>query len=100
MPAIIFPRISEFNIKFIQYIDLLLLYYYYIFYKKNIITYKWQKRVSLELKSNFNTVSLAHLIKGDGNYLSNRNIIRIYTNSFTKDDVILLSNIINDNLNI
>jgi hypothetical protein len=37
---------------------------------------------------------------GDGYYLSNRNIIRIYTNSFIKDDVILLSNIINDNLNI
>jgi len=75
-----------------------LLYYYNIFYKKNIITNKWQKTVPLELKSSFNAVSLAHLIMGDGNYLSNRNIIRIYTNSFTKDDVILLSNIINDNL--
>lgn len=77
-----------------------LLYYYNIFYKKNTITNKWQKRVPLELKSNFNAVSLAHLIMGDGNYLSNRNIIRIYTNSFIKDDIILLSNIINDNLNI
>jgi hypothetical protein len=45
-------------------------------------------------------VSLAHLIKGDGNYLNNRKIIRIYTNSFIKEDVILLSNIIKDNLNI
>ena len=37
---------------------------------------------------------------GDGNYLKERNIIRIYTNSFTKNNVILLSNIINDNLSI
>jgi LAGLIDADG DNA endonuclease family len=77
-----------------------LLYYYNIFYKKIIITDKWQKIVPLELKSSFNAVSLAHLIMGDGNYLSSRNIIRIYTNSFTENDVLLLSNIINDNLNI
>jgi LAGLIDADG DNA endonuclease family len=77
-----------------------LLYYYNIFYIKNIITNKWQKIVPLELKSSFNAVSLSHLIMGDGNYLSYINIIRIYTNSFIKNDVILLSNIINDNLNI
>jgi len=37
---------------------------------------------------------------GDGNYLKDRNIIRIYTNSFTKNNVKLLSNIINENLSI
>ena len=41
-----------------------LLYYYNFFYIKNIITNKWQKIVPLELKSNFNTVSLAYLIMG------------------------------------
>ena len=35
---------------------------------------------------------------GDGNYLNERNIIRIYTNSFTRMDVLLLSNTINKNL--
>jgi LAGLIDADG DNA endonuclease family len=77
-----------------------LLYYYNIFYKKNIMNNKREKRVPIELKSNFNAVSLAHLIMGDGNYLRERNIIRIYTNSFIKEDVILLSNIINENLSI
>jgi len=54
----------------------------------------------VELKYNFNGISLAHLIMGDGNFLSEKNIIRIYTNSFNKEDVILLSNIINENLGI
>jgi LAGLIDADG DNA endonuclease family len=37
---------------------------------------------------------------GDGNFLKDRNIIRIYTNSFSRENVELLSNIINGNLNI
>ena len=77
-----------------------LLYYYNIFYKKNIINNKMQKVVPLELRYNFNAVSLAHLIMGDGNYLRDKNIIRIYTNSFTKNNVIILSDIIKNNLNI
>ena len=77
-----------------------LLYYYNIFYKKNIINKKFEKIVPVELKNNFNAISLAHLIMGDGNYLNKRNIIRIYTNSFTEKDVKLLSNIIIDNLGI
>jgi hypothetical protein len=56
--------------------------------------------VPLELKYNFNAISMAHLIMGDGNYLSERNIIRIYTNSFTKENVDFLSNIIYSNLYI
>jgi len=54
----------------------------------------------MELKNNFNAISLAHLFMGDGNYLNTRNIIRIYTNSYTEKDVRLLSNIITDNLGI
>ena len=34
----------------------------------------------------------------DGNYLKNRDIIRIYTNSFTIKNIKLLSNIISENL--
>jgi hypothetical protein len=77
-----------------------LLYYYNIFYKKNIINNKFEKIVPMELKNNFNAITLAHLIMGDGNYLNTRNIIRIYTNSYTEKDVRLLSNIIIDNLGI
>jgi LAGLIDADG DNA endonuclease family len=76
------------------------MYYYNIFYKKNIINNKWEKIIPWELKHNFNAISLAHLIMGDGNYLRERNIIRIYTNSFTQNNVILLSDIINKNLSI
>jgi LAGLIDADG DNA endonuclease family protein len=76
------------------------IYYYNIFYKKNIILNKWEKVIPLELKYNFNAISLAHLIMGDGNYLRKRNIIRIYTNSYIQSDVILLSNIIKENLSI
>jgi len=59
-----------------------------------------EKIIPLELKHNFNEISLAHLIMGDGYYLKERNIIRIYTNSFDKNNVILLSEIINKNLSI
>jgi len=56
--------------------------------------------VPLELKYNFNAISMAHLIMGDGNYLSEINVIRIYTNSFIKEDVDFLSHIIYLNLYI
>jgi hypothetical protein len=56
--------------------------------------------IPLELKQYFNGISLAHLIMGDGNYLRERNIIRIYTNNYTQNDVILLSNLIKENLSI
>jgi hypothetical protein len=77
-----------------------LLYYYNISYKKNIINNKFEKIVPLALKNNFNAISLAHLIMGDGNYLNKRDIILIYTNSFTEKNVKLLSNIIKDNIGI
>lgn len=59
-----------------------LLYYYNIFYKKSIITNKWEKIVPLELKFSFSAVSLAHLIMGDGNFLKEINIIRIIYEQF------------------
>jgi LAGLIDADG DNA endonuclease family len=37
---------------------------------------------------------------GDGNYMNDRNIIRIYSNSFTRKNVMLLFDIIKRNLNI
>lgn len=50
----------------------LFIYYYNIFYMKNIISKKREKVIPLELKSNFNAVSIAHLIMGDENYLRER----------------------------
>jgi hypothetical protein len=45
-------------------------------------------------------VVLAHLIMGDGNLKSKDKIIRIYTNSFKKDDVENLGNAITNKFNI
>jgi LAGLIDADG DNA endonuclease family len=74
-----------------------LVYYYNIFYKKDISKSKIVKRVPIELKDNFSCISLAHLLMGDGNYMKDRNIIRIYTNSFVKKDVLFLSSILDEN---
>jgi len=76
------------------------LYYYDLFYKEDKVKNGWIKTISDELKNNFDSIALAHLIMGDGNYLKDRNIIRLYTNSFDKNGVILLSNIIKENLQI
>ena len=53
--------------------------------------YKNEKVVPKEIEHWFNAISLAHLIMGDGNFLKERNLIRIYTNSFIKNDVEFLS---------
>jgi hypothetical protein len=74
--------------------------YYNLFYKEDKILKKWIKIIPEDLKYDFDSLGLAHLIKGDGNYLKERGIIRIYTNSFSKSHVILLSNIIYENLGI
>lgn len=74
--------------------------YYNLFYKEDKVVEKWIKIVPSELKHNFDSISLAHLIMGDGNYLKERGIIRIYTNSFSRSHVILLSNIIYENLGV
>lgn len=74
--------------------------YYNFFYKENIVLNKWIKVVPKELMQDFDYISLAHLIMGDGNYLKERGIIRIYTNSFSKSHVNLLSNTIYENLGI
>lgn len=45
-------------------------------------------------------VVLAHLIRGDGNIKPNDKIIRIYTNSFSKQDVERLAKAITNKLGI
>lgn len=43
---------------------------------------------------------LAYLIMSDGNFDKGRNRIRIYTNSFHKDEVLILANATNNKLGI
>jgi len=93
-------NINYFTVRFKTISMPQLLYYYNIFYKKNNKKNKWEKIVPIELKQCFNPISLAHLIMGDGNYLKEKNIIRIFTNSFVKNDVELLSRIIKDRIGI
>ena len=47
-----------------------------------------------------NPIMLAYLIMSDGNYDKSRNRIRIYTNSFKKEEVQLLANAIEHVFNI
>ena len=47
-----------------------------------------------------NAIVLAYLIMGDGNYDSSRKRVRIYTNSYSKQDVEKLQKAINEKLGI
>lgn len=47
-----------------------------------------------------NSIVLANLIMSDGNFDKSRNRIRIYTNSYSKEEVEKVSKSINSNLNI
>lgn len=62
----------------------LFVYYYQLFYSIDEVTQKYVKRVPENIRSLMTPVVLAHLIMGDGNLKTGDNIIRIYTNSFTK----------------
>jgi hypothetical protein len=71
-----------------------------MFYTYDFKLKKYTKKVSLNIKDFMIPVVFAHLIMGDGNFKSDTNIIRIYTNSFTKQDVDLLSEAIKRKLGI
>ena len=74
--------------------------YHNMFYKLDPITNKYHKIVPILINDLMNPIVLAYLIQGDGNYDNSRNRIRIYTNSFKKEDVINLANAIHTKLNI
>ena len=71
--------------------------YYEAFYP---IINKNKKIVPKKIADNFTEVSLAHLIMGDGNFFKERNMIRIYTNAFTHEDVLKLSSVIKNNFDV
>jgi hypothetical protein len=74
--------------------------YHEIFYVYNDLTNKYVKIVPDLILDLMNPIVLAYLIMGDGNYDTLRNRVRIYTNSFSKEDVVKLQKAINQNLGI
>ena len=74
--------------------------YHDIFYVYNTVTNKYVKIVPDLILDFMNPIVLAYLIMGDGNYDILRHRVRIYTNSFSKEDVVKLQKAINKNLGI
>lgn len=65
--------------------------YYAMFYRLNSATGKFEKQVPEAIMELMNPITLAHLIMGDGNFDSERNRVRIYTNSFSYEDCLRLA---------
>lgn len=75
-------------------------YYHDMFYYYDEVAQKYIKRVPLNIDSLMTPVVLANLIMGDGNLKRGEEMIRIYTNSFTKLEVEKLAFAITSKLNI
>ena len=73
--------------------------YYDMFYKSTEQN-KFVKIVPENIFDLIDPIVLAYLIQGDGNYDKSRNRVRIYTNSFSKQEVENLALAINTKLNI
>jgi hypothetical protein len=74
--------------------------YYEMFYKIDPHTQRFVKIVPENISNLMNPIVLAYLIMTDGNFDKSRNRVRIYTNSFRKDEVQILASAINNNLSI
>jgi|SRR5580704_2449106 hypothetical protein len=74
--------------------------YYEIFYKFNSDTQKYIKIIPENIIDLVDPIVLAYLIMTDGNFDKSRKRLRIYTNSFRKDEVQNLAVAINKNLGI
>jgi hypothetical protein len=74
--------------------------YYEMFYKFNPDKNKYIKIVPVNIMNFMDSIVLAYLIQGDGNFDKSRNRVRIYTNSYTKEEVDNLAVSINTRLNI
>jgi hypothetical protein len=72
--------------------------YYEMFYKFNSDTQKYIKIIPENIIDLVDPIVLAYLIMTDGNFDKSRKRVRIYTNSFRKDEVQNLA--INKNLGI
>lgn len=72
--------------------------YYNMFYEFNEELNKFVKIVPKNIGDLMNPVVLAYLIMTDGNFDKGRNRVRIYTNSYSKEEVESLAKAINNNL--
>ena len=75
-------------------------YYFNLFYEFDSEKGKFVKIVPKNISDLLNSVVLAYLIMTDGNFDKGRNRVRIYTNSYNKEDVERLAAAINTNLGI
>jgi len=75
-------------------------YYRDMFYVTNQATGRAVKVVPQNIAELLTPVALAYLIMADGNYDRGRNRVRIYTNSFSKEEVTLLATAIRLNFGI
>lgn len=75
-------------------------YYHNMFYRYNEEMKRYVKIIPYNIYDLMTRVVLAQMIKGDGNLQNGANIIRIYTNSFTKLEVENLASIITSKLGI
>lgn len=75
-------------------------YYFNLFYEFNSEKGKFVKIIPKDISDLLNSVVLAYLIMTDGNFDKGRNRLRIYTNSYNKEDVERLASAINTNLDI
>lgn len=74
--------------------------YHDMFYKWSDDKGKYIKVVPVNILELMDSVVFAYLIMTDGNFDTNRNRVRIYTNSFTKEEVISLGEAINKKFGI
>lgn len=74
--------------------------YHSMFYTWDKDKERYVKIVPLDIENLMTPVVLAHLIMGDGNLKKGDNIIRVYTNSFTKTEVEKLASAITVKLGI
>lgn len=75
-------------------------FYHDMFYIFNAEKNKYIKIVPTDIANLMNPIVLAYLIMGDGNYDNLRQRVRIYTNSYSKEDVVKLQKAIIANLGI
>jgi hypothetical protein len=74
--------------------------YHEMFYTLNPEKGKYVKKVPANILESMDPIVLAYLLMSDGNFDKNRNRVRIYSNSFIKEDVQILAEAINTKLGI
>jgi LAGLIDADG DNA endonuclease family len=74
--------------------------YHDMFYIFNTDKKNYVKIVPFNINELINPIVLAYLIMTDGNFDASRNRVRIYTNSYKKDEVVKLADAIMNNLKI